>query len=584
MRTQWQSEWWQVFFLSAVLGAILALPVRGPAWAAQSDDSQAGKVVPYADVYYANPPHVFSKNDIRRGGTLVSVITGDPPHFDPDLTTSYNTLAVTGLVYSRLVRPKMGQVDPNVPEIEGDLAKSWEVSDDGLRYTFHLRQGVTWQDNPYVDYPEVEGTEFTCEDAKYSLERDGKSATAFLVNSVATMTCDDKYTLTITLKEADPAFFPNLASVYAMIVPKKLVEQEGDLRHALLGTGPFMLKQYEPKTSLIYVANPNYFEKGYPYLDAFKILIVPEEASRIAAFRAGQIQYLNSTLYNPETVDRILKTNPETVVSAYPDISGGFHVAFRLDKKPWNNPDVRRAISMAINRQQINDLVYAGRSPGFSPPGMPWTAVFEKRPSNEDYGPYYEYNPKKAKELLAKAGYPNGLPGTYELLYFGYNRAVTSTVELLQQYLAQIGVKVRLKKPDYGVWINQALKGSYPDLAYMFTVPAGGMAPGNDFTYELLRCGGAKNSWHLCDKELDKLLVAQRQERDPAKRRAILKQIWDRLIDQMYRAYDVSRIFYTCWKPWVRNTHGATGYRWDELDYGSAWTRVIWLDDAAKYE
>lgn len=583
MHAKRQPGVWNMLILSAVLGSILALPLHGPAWAEQEGSSQEGSVVPYADVYYANPPHTFSKEAIRRGGNLVSVITGDPPHFDPDLTTSYNMLAVSGLVYSRLIRPKMGQVDPNTPEIEGDLAERWEVSDDGLRYTFHLRQGVTWQDNPHVDYPDVEGTEFTCEDAKFSLERDAESATAFLVNSVETMTCEDNYTLAITLKERDPAFFPNLASVYAMIIPKKLVEQEGDLRHTALGTGPFMLQNYEPKTSLTYVANPDYFEEGYPYLEGFKILIIPEEASRIAAFRAGQVQYLNSTVYNPETVDQVLRTNPETVVSAYPDISGGFHIAFRLDKEPWNNPDVRRAISMAINRQQINDLVYAGRSPGFSPPGMPWTAAFDTRPSNEDYGPYYEYNLEKAKELLAKAGYPNGLPGTYELLYFGYNRAVTSTVELLQQYLSQLGVKVRLQKPDYGVWINQSLKGNYSDLAYMFTVPAGGMAPGNDFTYELLRCGGAKNSWNLCDEELDKLLKAQRGEADPAQRQAIFKQIWDRLIDQMYRVYDVSRVFYTHWKPWVRNTHGATGYRWDELDYGSAWTRVIWLDDPAKY-
>jgi peptide/nickel transport system substrate-binding protein len=278
----------RMVILSTLL--VLALGINGvigvaekSAQAAEKTSGEAGvaPIVPYADTFYANPPHLFSPDEIRRGGTLVSVINGDPPHFDSDLTTSYNMLAVTGMVYSRLLRPKMGQVDPNVPEIEGELAESWDISEDGLHYTFHLRKGVKWQETPHYDYPEVEGTEFTCEDAKFSLERDGKNATAFLVHNVETMTCEDPYTLKITLKEPDPAFFPNLGSVYAQILPKKLVEKEGDLRHVLLGTGPFMLQAYEPKTSVTYVKNPNYFEKGYPYLDKYKILIIPEEASRI---------------------------------------------------------------------------------------------------------------------------------------------------------------------------------------------------------------------------------------------------------------------------------------------------------------
>lgn len=538
-----------------------------------------GDLVPFAQVYAANPPRRFTEGDIRRGGTFVTEYSGDPPHFDPDLTTSYYTLGAVGPVYSRLLRPVWGAMaNPYSPEIVPDLAERWEASADGLTYTFSLRKDVTWQETPYYDFPEVEGKPFTCEDAKFSLERDAKNATAFLVANVDTIACVDTYTLRVTLKRRDPGFLPNLASSYAYIIPKALVEKTQNLRQVALGTGPFLLKEYKPKSSLTYEANPKYFVKGVPYLEQYKIVIISEESTRVAAFRAGHVHYTGTNL--PSVVQDILRTHPKTVVHRFHIPAASFHISFRLDKEPWNNPDVRRAISMAINREEMNRLVYDGQGQTYNI-GVPWPAAFDKPPPPEAYGPYYQYNPQGAKDLLNKAGLGRGITADY--VYYAYGDDRIQQSEMIQRYLDQIGVKISVQRLDYGVWTQQFLGQQWKDLALGFTVPAGGMALGYDWTYELMKCKASKNTWFICDPELDALLEKTVTETDPLKLKEVYRQIWEREVNQVYRAYIAQEVRYSLWHPWVRNVMGWTGYRFDQFTYGGSHVATVWLDDPAKY-
>jgi peptide/nickel transport system substrate-binding protein len=530
-------------------------------------------LVPYAQYYHANPPRAWEEADIKRGGELTIPYVGDPPHFDPALTTSYYMLGAIGPVYDRLIRAKWGTYrNPTSPELVADLAERWETSPDQLTYTFHLRRGVKWQ-----NLPPLNGREFVADDVKFTLERMQGKVVNFLVAPIKTIDTPDKYTVRITLGERSPSFLPNLGSTYAFMTPREVVEQDGNLKKTLIGTGPFILKEYIPKTSLTYEPNPDFRDAGQPYLDRYRIAIIPDEAARVAAFRGGELDYIGTN--DPEVVKAILSSHPKTVAHKFHIPAASFHIAFRLDQKPFNDVRVRRAISMALNREEMNQLVYAGQGRTYAM-GVPWTAAFDDWPDKEAYGPYYQYDVKKAKALLQEAGYGRGFKT--KLIYYAYGDDRTLQSEMIQNYLGVLGIKVEVQRLDYGVWIDQYLKGKYEGMALGFTVPAGGMAIGNDWTYELMRCKGVKNSWHICDPELDKLLEAQRQELDAAKRRTIFRRIWDMEAHNVYRAYIAQEVRDSLWHPWVRNTIGWGGYRFDQFTYGGSHVRTVWIDPSLK--
>ena len=541
-------------------------------------------LAPFPETWVANRPKLFTPGEIRRGGSFTAEFDGDPPHFDPDLTTSYYMLGAIGPVHNRLLRAKLGvEMNPYSPELVPDLAERWDVLDGGLRYVFHLRRGVRWQESPLYDVPGVEGRELTCADVAFNFQRmktKGTTARGFLVTAVDTFSCTGDATFEVRLSEPDPGFLPNLGSVYAMIVAPEAVEKDGDLKNLALGTGPFLLKEFKPKTSLTYERNPSYYEAGVPYLDEYRVVIIPEESSALAAFRGGQLEYYRTN--SVEIIQSVRQTEPSTVIHGLQLPSSSFHVAFNLTKEPWSNPDVRRAVSLAMNRQEMNDLVYDGQGATLAL-GIPWSAAFDQRPGPDAFGPYYQYDPARARELLARAGYPNGIPGTFEFVYYPYGDDRVQQSEMIQQYLAAIGINVSVQRLDYGVWTQQFLGQQWKDLALGFTVPAGGMALGNDWTYELMRCGGTKNTWRICDPALDQVLQQTRSETDPAKLKQLFRQVWDLETDQVYRAYVPQETRYVFWRPWIRNAIGNSGYRWDANTYGSFHVAYVWRDDPAKY-
>jgi peptide/nickel transport system substrate-binding protein len=555
---------------AAATGAGAVIGLRPRRAAAQGGGKS---LVPYPWAYYANQPEGFTEKDIKRGGTFTSAFRGDPPHLDPALTTSYYMLGAVGPVYDRLIRPKWGSYgNPSVPELVPDLAERWEVSPDRLVYTFHLRRGVHWQ-----KLPPVNGREFVAADVKYTLERWKGKAVDFLVEAVKSIETPDKYTVRIALKERSPSFFPNLGSCYALITPKEVVDRDGDLKKTCIGTGPFILKERVTKTSLTYERNPDFRDPGQPYLDRYRVVIIPDDAAQIAAFRGGELEHFETN--DVEAIKGILKTHPKMVVHKFHIPGASFHLAFRLDGKPFSDVRVRRAISMAINRDEMNQLVYAGQGRPYSI-GIPWPAVFDDWPKPEAYGPYYRFDPKRAKALLQEAGYGQGFKT--KLVYFAYGDDRTLQCEMVQNYLRAIGIQVEVARLDYGVWVDQYLNAKYEGMALGFTVPAGGMELGHDWTYDLLRCKGVKNSWHICDPELDKLLDAEREEVDPAKRRAIFRRIWDLETGNVYRAYVAQEVRYNLWYPYVKNLMGWTGYRFDQFTYGSSQIRTVWIDPALK--
>ena len=168
--------------------------------------------------------------------------------------------------------------------LKGDLAESWEGNSDYRVWTFKLKRGVKWH-----NMPPVNGRELVAADIKYCFEAYAKEGVqAFTFGEIEDIETPDKYTVRVHLKSPNTMFPQNLAEPVAVIFPKEVLEEDGDLKKRMIGTGPFMLKEHTRKVRAVLVRNPDYFEKGTPYVDEYHILSTPDAATRLAAFRTGQ--------------------------------------------------------------------------------------------------------------------------------------------------------------------------------------------------------------------------------------------------------------------------------------------------------
>ena len=293
----------------------------------------------------------------RRGGTLTRASAWDPPVIDPRLTQSIGLFQFAGLTSNRLLRHVF--VDEatgyNDLTLKGDLAESWQASSDQRVWTFKLRRGVKWQ-----NVPPLKGREFTAADVKYCFEAYAKEGVqTFTFQEIEGMETPESHTLRIHLKTPNSLFPQNVAEPVAVIFAREVLEEDGDLKKRLIGTGPFILREHTRKVRIVLQRNPDYFDTGRPYVDEYVILSAPDSATRTAAFRTGQSDFL--VLQSPSEVEAVRKTNPAAIVQAAPFPMTPFGVALAQDRPPFNDVRVRRALSMAIDRQKEVDTVFEGQ-------------------------------------------------------------------------------------------------------------------------------------------------------------------------------------------------------------------------------
>jgi ABC-type transport system substrate-binding protein len=199
--------------------------------------------------------------------------------------------------------------------------------------------------------------------------------------------------------------FPrNVADAVAVIFSREVLEENGDLKKRMIGTGPSIVKDHEHEVEGVLARNSEYFDKGYPYIDVYRILSTPDAGTRLVTFRTGQNDILVPQI--PGDMETVRKTNPMAVVETVANVQASFGLTLRQDKLPFNDVRVRRVVSMAINRQKQVDTLFEGRAiPGWGVPYFDWP---DELPIVADLSPYWRYRPEGAKKLLAEAGYLNG--------------------------------------------------------------------------------------------------------------------------------------------------------------------------------
>jgi len=368
-------------------------------------------------------------------------INDEPLSFDPISTSDNGSIWTQLLIYDTLIRP-----DKAGTGLEPGLAESWEVSEDGLTLTFTLR------DAKFSD-----GSPVTPEDVVYSLKRAGtdeKSGWKRFFNPITGFKVDgNKVVLTLD-KPFTPAF-NNLALFASAILPEKLVTEQGDafFEHPV-GSGPFMLTGWTRGSKVELAKNPYYWQAGKPAVETVELAVVPEGTARVLRLEAGEVDVI---------LDPPLNQIAELDAAA--GIETGSTIPYRSDfvllnnkRAPFDNQQVRQALNYAIDKEALVKGVLFGKGT------VAATAMPVMTYADESLAPY-PYDPAKAKELLAAAGYPDGFSTT--LLVNSGNAAHRNVAVALQAMLAQAGVKAEIQMIEGGTMWSTTKSGEY-DMALSY--------------------------------------------------------------------------------------------------------------------
>jgi peptide/nickel transport system substrate-binding protein len=508
-----------------------------------------------------------STKPVKRGGTLARATAWDPPVLDPRLTNSVGLFQIASLVCNRLVRYPFADEANGTADLtlKSDLAESWQNSTDYRVWSFKLRQGVKWH-----NVPPLNGREFVAADVKYCYEQYAKEGVqSFTFQEIEGIETPDKYTVRIHLKSPNVMFPQNLAEAVTVIFARDVLEEDGDLKKRMIGTGPYVLKENTRKVKAVLARNPDYFDKGRPYIDEYTIFSTPDAATRTAAFRTGQSDIFHvSSLADVETVR---KTNPAAVVEEFKFLQTPFGLALAQDRPPFNDVRVRRAISMAIDRQKQVDTIYEGHAIlGW---GIPYIYFQDNAPTAAQLGPYWQYKPAEAKKLLAEAGHGKGFETT--LFYYEYFPQMTSQVQLVQQDLKRnLNIDVKITKLDYTTYFGRYAEGKWDGMAWGFKT--GYAVSLDEQTYQYMHSKSTKNYFRFADPVIDDLATKLRRTPDRAEQRAITRKIFDREHDQVLRMWMPFEAGFLIWQPHLRNI-GALAIRRSD-GYGSSTLARLWID------
>lgn len=444
----------------------------------------------------------------RTGGTLTMWVAADPPNFDVHQNSTYVTQHITAPCYNNLVQYDSLDPDRVVP----DLAERWEVSPDGKLYTFSLTPTVQFHD----------GQPCTSADVKVSLDRIRRPPAGVLsIRQEAFEVIDDiltpdAATVIIALKQRNASLLENLAGGHMAIYPQHILEQQGDMKKVIVGTGPFKLKRYTRGVSVELERNPDYFMKGRPYLEGITIFIMPDPNSAYAAFRTGRLLMLR--LLDMSLGKRVEQELGDKVTLQR--IAGYRFRAFNMNttRPPWDDVRVRQAVSLAIDRQASIQVVSDGEGSvgGCMPPTGAWALAAEELARIPGYGPDIEVNRARARQLLAEAGFPDGLKTTMLV------RRVTPSERLavfLKDQLSKVGIEATLDVQETASAYDTLNRRAY-DTAPWETAFA--VADPDSVFSEFFVCKAARNYSMLCLEDVDELFKQQSQAASPGDRKKLV--------------------------------------------------------------
>jgi peptide/nickel transport system substrate-binding protein len=504
----------------------------------------------------------------KHGGILNSVLTEDPPGLVVHESATISNVWPMSPCYSNLVifdpfKP-LDSAETVIPE----LAEKWSWQDNYRNLVFFLRRNVKWHD----------GRSFTAADVKYTFDavREAPDAAGKLRTSprkdwyanVEVIETPEPHTVIFRLKRPQPSLLLMLASGYSPVLPAHVPVAE--LRQRCVGTGPFRQKEYLRSQLLELERNPSYFVPDRPYLDGIRYTIIRERGTRLAALQAGRLDAFLPLEMTKAMADAAKASAPSLVITEVGQ-NGSDNVVLNHKRPPFDNPAVRRAVNLAMDRNAyVRGVRQNGAVTGAALMPKPLGFWGLPEPDLRVLPGYRDpaQDKAEAKRLLAAAGYGPGTPLRVELV----TRTLSIYLDLASFVVDQlrlIGVEATLKQLDTAAWFPAL---SRRDFQIGANLTAGGFDDPDAYLFENYKCGSPRNYTDYCSEEMDRLIDLQSQELDRAKRYKLVADIQRKLEAEVARPMLGWRKEYFARWPHVKNLvpHNAL------YNYGRM--QEVWLD------
>jgi dipeptide transport system substrate-binding protein len=478
--------------------------------------------------------------------TFVYCSEGSPEGFDPAPYTSGTTFDASGhAVYNRLV-----QFKPGTTEIEPALAESWDVSEDGLTYTFHLRKGVKFHSNDKF----TPSRDFDADDVIFTFMRQADAKDPWheyipgityeyyssmemdkLIKSIEKV---DDNTVKFTLNHPEAPFLANIAMPFVSILSKEYADTldkagtREDLNNVPIGTGPFKFVAYQKDAVIRYQKNPDYWGEA-PKIDDLVFAITPDASVRLQKLKAGECHLMPF----PAPADiAAIKADSSLKVDEQSGLNVAY-LAYNTTVAPFDKPEVRKALNMAINKQAIIDAVFQGAGQVAKNPIPPTMWSYNDSIKDDPY------DPEAAKKMLADAGVKDL---TMELWAMPVQRPympnARRTAELMQADLAKVGVKAEIVSYEWGEYLKKSMEEGRKGAVILGWT--GDNGDPDNFLSVLLSCAGAKtggaNRAFWCNQEFSDLLLKAKTTSDIAERT---------------KAYEAAQVIFKEQAPWDTLAH-----------------------------
>ncbi len=531
----------------------------------------------------------------ERGGILKYVIPSNPPSADGHRETTFGTIHPFAQFYSVLIR-----VNPDNPasptDIVCDLCTEMPKStNDGKRYTFKIRKGVTWHklaagakvsDKVKKIYDLVGGTRLTAQDVKATFDRiifppEGvKSARKGFYTMVAKISAPDDSTVVFDLKYPSGAFIPALAAPYNFVYSKKVLDKEQRwVEKNVLGSGPFRFVEWQPGAFIKAERNPDYYRKGQPYLDGTEAIFAKKYSINLQALRGGRA-YIQFRGFPPKMRDDLKKALGDKLTVQESDWNCALFITPNNRKKPFDDVRVRRALTLAVDRwggsKYLSKIAIVKAVGGIVFPGHPLAASKKELEQIIGYWPDIEKSRAEARRLLKEAGYPNGFAFVFA------NRAVDMPYKIVGTWLidqwAQVGLRVTQRVQPTAPFYATLRKQKDFDVSMDFNCQSivNPLIDVSKFNSDDI--AGNQYAGYQ-DRELDKMWEQMNRTADPSEQRRIMRAYEKRALDE--KAYQ----FVTLW--WYRiilHRTGVKGWKVSPSHYLNVDLGNVWLAQPLRSE
>jgi peptide/nickel transport system substrate-binding protein len=455
-------------------------------------------------------------------------------------------------------RPMMGVFnnlvlfDQHVPQnslgsVRPELATSWSWSEDGTELTFPLRQGIKWHD----------GKPFTAQDVKCTWDMlVGKSSEKFRINprkswykNLDEVTTNGDSEVTFHLKRPQPGLLALLASGWSPVYPCHVSPR--DMRSHPIGTGPFKFVEFKPNEHIRLTRNPDYWKEGRPYLDSIEYTISRNRSTVILAFIAGKFDLTFAGSVSIPLMRDIQSQMPEAICQSNPG-SVNTNLIINRTAPPFDNPDLRRAMALDLDRKAFVDILTEGQGNLGGvlqpPPGGQWGLPADVLQTLPGYGPDVEKNRAEARRVMQKLGYGPNNPLKIKISTRDIPAYRDPAVILIDQ-LKQIYIDGELETVDTAQWYPKVMRHDY---TVALNLTGSTVDDPDQGLYENYTCGAEGNYNGYCNPEVDKLVDRQSMDADPQKRKEVAWEIERKLAEDDARPI----IYYNrggiCWRPYVK--------------------------------